>query len=90
MLSANDIKARILRIPKSILNHLEDSTQARLMINNDKIYEFNIDKGRNYFGGVTKFFKDYQIISDDGTFAPQYLKWIYDEDLKIIHLQIEV
>lgn len=90
MVSANDIKARILRIPKTILNYLEDSTKANLLVNNDKFYEFNIDKSRTYFGGVTKFFKDYQIINDDGTFVPQYLKWFYDTNKKIIYLQIEV
>lgn len=52
-------------------------------------YFFNINKGRNYFCGVTTFLRDYNMISDEGVITPKQSKWKYDADNKIVKIYIE-
>lgn len=60
-----------------------------VIVNDKDKYFFNINKGRNYFGGVTAFLRDYNMISDDGVITPKQSKWKYDADNKIVKIYIE-
>lgn len=89
-ITANDIRARIVSIPSSIIKQFEDQQKKiKVIANADKQYEFNINKGRNYFGGVTTFLRDYNMLSDEGIITPKQCKWFYNSETKIVNLYIE-
>lgn len=89
-ITANDIRARIVSIHSSIIKQFEDQQKKiKVIANADKQYEFNINKGRNYFGSVTTFLRDYNMLSDEGIITPKQCKWCYNSDTKIVNLHIE-
>lgn len=89
-ITANDIRARIVSIPSSIIK-LFDETQTKIsvIVNCDKEYQFNINKGRNYFGSVTAFLRDFGMLSEDGVITPKQCKWSYNTEDKIVNLFFE-
>ena len=89
-ITANDIRARIVSVPSTIMKQFSPSLKSVSVIVNDKDnYSFNINRGRNYFGGVTVFLRDYNMISDDGVITPKPSKWKYDADKLVVKLYIE-
>jgi restriction system protein len=89
-ITANDIRARIVSVPSSIMKQFEEEQKSVVVtVNENTEYQFNINKGRNYFGSVTNFLRDYNMLSDDGVITPKQSKWIYDDENKIIKLYIE-
>lgn len=90
MVTANDIRARILSIPSTIMKKFSDEqTKAKVVANNEKEYIFNICRGRNYFGGVTAFLRDYNMLSDEGVITPCQCKWSYNDEDNTVYLYIE-
>lgn len=90
-ITANDIRARIVSVPSSIMKQfMSEQKSVEVVVNDTKKYSFNINKGRNYFGGVTAFLRDYNMISEDGVITPTQSKWYYDIVNKAVHLKIEV
>lgn len=89
-ITANDIRARIVSIPSSIMRQYDDEqTSMKVIVNNEKEYTFNINKGRNYFGSVTSFLRDYNMLSNEGVITPKQCKWFYNVEEKNITLYIE-
>lgn len=89
-ITANDIRARIVSVPSSVMKQFDIALKSVSVIVNDKDkYFFNTNKGRNYFGGVTAFLRDYNMISDEGVITPKQSKWKYDADNKIVKIYIE-
>lgn len=89
-ITANDIRARIVSIPSSIIKKFDNTQKSvKVVVNDNKQYEFNINKGRNYFGSVTAFLRDYNMLSDEGVITPKQCKWCYNCDTKIVNLYIE-
>lgn len=89
-ITANDIRARIVSIPSSIMKQFYLEQKAvDVVVNNAKTYSFNINKGRNYFGSVTNFLREYNMLSDDGVITPKQTKWYYDISEKIVKISIE-
>jgi len=89
-ITKNDIRARIVSIPTSILKQFSsEQTRVKVKVNNEKEYEFNINKGRNYFGSVTGFLRDYNMLSDEGVITPKQCNWCYNSEAKIVNLYIE-
>lgn len=89
-ITSNDIRARIVSVPSSIMKQFEISqTSVKTIINNEKEYTFNINRGRNYFGSVTAFLRDYNMLSDDGVITPKKCKWQYNSIEKTVKLYIE-
>jgi len=89
-ITANDIRARIVSIPSSIIRQFSDGqTRVKVNVNNEKEYHFNINKGRNYFGSVTTFLRDYNMLSDEGVITPKQCKWFYNstEDVVVLHIE---
>ena len=88
-ITANDIRARIVSVPSSIMRQFEPEQKAvDIIVNGAKKYSFNINKGRNYFGGVTAFLRDYNMISEDGVITPTQSKWHYNAVEKVVYLEI--
>ena len=61
-ISANDIRARILRLPKAITNMLSEDTQkVRVVFNGLSEKELTIAKNRHILAGVTDLYKEIRI-----------------------------
>lgn len=89
-ITANDIRARIVSIPSSIMKQLgDDINSVDVLINGQEKYHFNIIRGRNYFGGVTNFLRKFNMLSDDGVIVQKQSKWYYDKDNHIVKIYIE-
>lgn len=89
-ITANDIRARIVSIPSSIIKKFDNTQKSvKVVVNNNKQYEFNIKRGRNYFGSVTTFLRNYNMLSDEGIITPKQCRWCYNCDTKIVNLYIE-
>lgn len=80
-ISANDIRARILRLPKAITNMLSEDTQkVRVVFNGLSEKELTIAKNRAYLAGVTDLYKESGLLADDGSYNPCKAIWKYFED----------
>jgi restriction system protein len=80
-ISANDIRARILRLPKAIINLLpEDAHNVKVVFNGLSPKELTIAKNRLYLAGVTNLYKDSGLIADDGSYNPCKAIWKYSDD----------
>lgn len=89
-ITSNDIRARIVSIPSSIMKQFaEEQSSVQIKVNNEKIYQVSINRSRNYFGGVTSFLRDYNMISDEGVITQKQCKWFYNEEELTVFLYIE-
>ena len=90
VITPNDIRARIVSIPKTVMNAFgDDMTSVKVQVNDTKEYTFNIIRGRNYFGGVTAFLKEFNMLSDDGVITSKKCKWQYNAANKVVKLYLE-
>lgn len=90
LITANDVRARIISIPSSIIEKFtDDMKNVDILVNNKSKYNFNIIRGRNYFGSVTSMLREFNFISDDGTNIAKHSKWFYDSENKIVYINIE-
>lgn len=71
----NDIRARILRIPKDIKAKIGQDKSVILYFDEVAKDTLNIDKTGTYIGGVTDIFKKYGLIKNDGTYFPKVSLW---------------
>lgn len=89
-LTFNDIRARIISVPSSIIRQFtDDMDKVDVIVNEKSNYNFSIVRGRNYFGGVTEMLKQYGAVSDDGVITARQTRWYYDNDKKIVHIYVE-
>ncbi len=89
-ITANDIRARIVSVPSTIMKELKTTMDnINVLVNDKDKYLFSINRDRNYFGGVTTFLRNYNMISDDGVITPKHSKWKYDKDNSSVKLYIE-
>lgn len=80
-ISANDIRARILRLPKAIINLLPMGMQKiKVVFNGLEPKNLTIAKNRCYLAGVTELYKDSGLIAEDGSYNPCKAIWKYSED----------
>lgn len=85
-ISANDIRARILRIPKAVINLLpEDAQKVKVAFNGLSAKDLTIAKNRAYLAGVTDLYKGSGLIADDGSYNPCKAIWkYYDNRIEIV------
>lgn len=80
-ISANDIRARILRLPKAITNLLPaDARKVKVAFNGLSPKDLTIAKNRGYLAGVTDLYKASGLITEDGSYNPCKAIWKYSED----------
>ena len=80
-ISANDIRARILRLPKAIVNELSpDSQKVKVVFNGLAPKDLTIAKNRCYLAGVTELYKDSGLMAEDGSYNPCKAIWKYSVD----------
>ena len=90
MITSNDIRARIISIPSSILKLLPESLKkVKVIFNNSKAYTLNIDKSRRYLGGVTEILREHNLLSVDNVIIPKNAKWHFNEMTNEIKIIIE-
>ena len=84
-ISANDIRARILRLPKAINNLLpENKHKVTVIINGLGSKELTIAKNRGYLAGVTELYKELGLIAEDGSYNPCKAVWkMLDDKIEI-------
>lgn len=67
-ISTNDIRVRILRLPKAIINLFSPTAQKVIAILNGLDQkELTIAKNRCYLAGVTELYKETGLIVEDGS-----------------------
>lgn len=80
-ISANDIRARILRLPKAITNRLpEDAHKVKVIFNGLSPKELTVAKNRVYLAGVTDLYKKSGLIAEDGSYNPCKAIWKFSKD----------
>ena len=91
LITANDIRARILRMPKALTDILKPEQQTvYISINGSDIKELRIDKTRCYLAGVTGLYRKFELIRKDGSYVPKKSIWkIYEDKVHIILKEIE-
>ena len=71
----NDIRAKILRIPKDIKLKIGESSNIIIYFDDVTKEILNIDKTGTYIGGVTEIFRKYGLIESDGKYASKVSVW---------------
>lgn len=90
-ITPNDIRARIISIPKSIMDRFDDSQEdISICVNDKESYNVKIRRGRNYFSRVTKLFKDFGLLTETDIIVPKMCRWVFDEDNKTVKLYLSV
>lgn len=78
-ITANDIRARILSLPKIILEHFSDNQRTvKVCFNKEFSKELTINKGRNYLAGVTEIYRKYGLLTEDNGIFPAISLWKLD------------
>ena len=85
LISANDIRARILRMPKALVDILKpEQNTVNVSIGGSNTRELKIDKRKSYLAGVTEIYRNYGLIRPDGTYVPKKSVWkIYEYKVEI-------
>ena len=90
LITANDIRSGIVSIPSSIINKFPcDLGRIDVLVNDQDRFTFNIVRGRNYFGGVTSFLRQYGLLGQDRVITPKQSKWVYDTPPQQVRIYIE-
>ncbi len=84
----NDIRARILRIPKTIVA-LIPVNQKSFMVRfaKDDILELNIDKSSTYFSGITNTYKKFGLLDDNKNRTPKDSYWYFNKLENLIEIE---
>lgn len=86
MITANDIRARIIRVPNEIIKLVEEtSTSINLKLGDINFKDYKFNRNGKFISGVTDFFNKYNFVADVGTYYPKKVVWIKDEKgIKVI------
>ena len=83
-ITANDIRAYILPIPRDIISRIsENTTKLKVSFNGGEFKEYNIDNGRRYLGGIAHIYRQYGLRTEDNIIIPKKAKWNILDDNKI-------
>lgn len=88
--SANDIRARIVRIPRDVLSQIDETVvSVEVIVNDVDRFRFNLDSSRVFFGGVTDFLRKYEFLSTDGDANPKIIRWLIDNDSENLKILVD-
>ncbi|MEG0963243.1 MAG: restriction endonuclease [Lachnospiraceae bacterium] len=84
-ISANDIRAKILRMPKAVSEILgTECSKVLVIFNGLPEKKLTVAKSRGYLAGVTELYKRTGLISEDGSFNPCKAMWkCYEDKIEI-------
>ncbi len=85
-ITANDIRARILRMPKALIDILEPNQKTvSVSINGSELKKLKIDKTNCFLSGVTELYRNLGLIRQDGSYVPKKSIWkIYTDKVEIM------
>lgn len=90
VITQNDIRARILVIPRIIKEQLSNVDEQYTVVFNGKERQLRMDKSGRYFGGVTDLFKTFGLLTNEGVYVSKISKWKIENRKIIIDLCEEV
>lgn len=85
-ITKNDIRARILVIPRIIKEQLSKNKNEFTVVFNKTNCQLRIDKSRRYFGGITELYRTFGLLTDGGIFISKLAKWKIKNDIIYIEL----
>lgn len=85
-ITKNDIRAKILVLPRIIKEQLPKNKKLYSVIFNGKECQLRMDKSERYFGGVTEFYKTFGLLTNEGVYVSKTAKWKISNDKIIIDL----
>ena len=87
-ITSNDIRARIISIPRTILDELPiEKEEFDIVFNNNEIKNVKISSDRRYFSrGISGMYRKYSLIGENGEFNPTKSLWSYDGNKIYIYL----
>ncbi len=89
-ITENDIRARILRIPKSILEVIpENIFSYNVVFENENSIKLKLDKTRTYFAGVTAYYRKFGLLDEDGTKYSKDAFWRFNNNTHVIEVKFE-
>lgn len=80
LITLNDIRARILRIPKELKQLIQGKSEIVLHFDDGTKQSLKLDKQGNYLGGVTPIYHKYGLIDADGNPHEMFSEWQVVED----------
>ena len=85
-ITANDIRARIIRMPKALIDILEPNQKTvSVSINGSELKKLKIDKTNCFLSGVTELYRNLGLIRQDGSYVPKKSIWkIYADKVEIM------
>ena len=87
LITRNDIRAKIISIPSSIMNQFSSDLEVIYVnVNEIETYKLKINRGRNYFSSVTNLFRKFNLLSDENIINPKVAKWSYDPEKNVVNI----
>ena len=82
-ITANDIRARIISIPRMILEKLpKDKEKFNIVFNGNKLDDVKISTDRRYFSrGISEMYRKYSLLKENCDFCPRKSVWNYDGNI---------
>lgn len=88
-ITANDIRARIISIPKFIMDKIPaELNEINVSVNDDEPIKLSITRGRNYLARVTALFNKYSLVDENGAAIPRKARWRINPEEEIIYIEI--
>ena len=75
LVTENDIKARILRIPKEVRELVSGKSSLLITFDDGTKHSLNMDKTGEYLGGVTEIYRGFGLLDEDGNPHEMYAEW---------------
>lgn len=75
LVTQNDIRARILRIPKEVKQQVSGKTEVTLHFDDGTKQSLRLDSEGTYLGGVTNIYRKYGLIDDKGNAHEMFSEW---------------
>ena len=83
-ITANDIRAQILRIPKAIIQLVPtEANEYEVTFNGTTKKLLSIDKHRVYFAKVADIYRKFGLVDDEGVYSPKRAIWSFSADKQI-------
>ncbi len=85
-ITPNDIRAKILVIPRIIKEQLTEVKEHYTVVFNGIERKLKMDKSGRYFGGITELYKIFGLLTADGIYISKTAKWKMENTKIIIDL----
>lgn len=87
-ITTNDIRARILSVPKIIFENIaKNQNTIEVCFNNEFTKILTINRGRNYLGGVTNIYRKYGLLTNDNNIFPALAQWNLEKNILKINIK---